>query len=99
MFLGGRYVAADALAMGLVNAVLPDDGLEKFVDEILRILAGNAPLAIANSKTIIEEYVKSGGAPDAAAMEAAMKRCTESADYKEGRRAFMEKRKPRFEGK
>ena len=99
MFLGGRYVAADALAMGLVNAVRPDDGLEKFVDEILQILAANAPLAIANSKTIIEEYVKSGGVPDQAAMRAAMERCTASADYKEGRRAFMEKRMPRFEGK
>jgi enoyl-CoA hydratase len=32
-------------------------------------------------------------------MEAAMKRCTASDDYKEGRRAFMEKRKPRFTGK
>jgi enoyl-CoA hydratase len=99
MFLGGRYVAADALAMGLVNAVLPDDALEKYTNEILQTLSHNAPLAIANSKTIIEEYVKSEGAPDSAAMQAAMKRCTESADYKEGRRAFMEKRKPRFEGK
>jgi enoyl-CoA hydratase/carnithine racemase len=99
MFLGGRYVAADALAMGLVNKVLPDNELEGYVSGITKTLSDNAPLAIANSKTIIEEYVKSGGAPDAAAMEAAMKRCTESADYKEGRRAFMEKRKPRFEGK
>ena len=99
MFLGGRYVAADALKMGLVHAVLPDDGLEKYANEVLQTLSDNAPLAIANSKTIIEEYVKSAGAPDQVAMAAAMKRCTESEDYKEGRRAFMEKRKPRFRGK
>jgi enoyl-CoA hydratase/carnithine racemase len=99
MFLGGRYVAADALAMGLVHAVLKDDALEKYTAEILQTLSDNAPLAIANSKTIIEEYVKSQGAPDAAAMQRAMQRCIDSEDYKEGRRAFMEKRKPRFEGK
>jgi enoyl-CoA hydratase len=99
MFLGSRYPAAEALAMGLVNGVLPDDQLESFVSRITTTLSDNAPLAIANSKTIIEEYVKSAGAPDQAAMRAAMARCTASADYKEGRRAFMEKRKPRFEGK
>jgi len=32
-------------------------------------------------------------------MRAAIERCAKSDDYKEGRRAFMEKRKPRFEGK
>jgi len=99
MFLGRRYSAEEALAMGMVNKVLPDGALQGHVDEVLGTLCNNAPLAIANSKTIIEEYVKSQGAPDAAAMEAAMKRCTESEDYKEGRRAFMEKRKPRFQGK
>jgi enoyl-CoA hydratase/carnithine racemase len=99
MFLGGRYIAADALKMGLVNAVLPDDALEKHTTEILQTLSDNAPLAIANSKTIIEEYAKSEGVPDQARMRASMQRCTESADYKEGRRAFMEKRKPRFQGK
>ncbi|HEY2336690.1 MAG TPA: enoyl-CoA hydratase [Burkholderiales bacterium] len=99
MFLGGRYVANDALAMGLVNAVLPDAKLEKYVDGVLETLCENAPLAIANSKTIIEEYVKSAGAPDQRAMRAAIDRCATSEDYKEGRRAFMEKRKPRFTGK
>ena len=63
------------------------------------MLAENAPLAIANSKTIIEEFVKSSGAPDEARMRAAIERCAASADYAEGRRAFMEKRKPRFTGK
>jgi enoyl-CoA hydratase/carnithine racemase len=99
MFLGRRYGANEALAMGLIHEVLPDSELEAHVSGVTKALSENAPLAIANSKTIIEEYVKAQGAPDAAAMKRAMQRCIDSQDYKEGRRAFMEKRKPRFEGK
>jgi enoyl-CoA hydratase/carnithine racemase len=69
------------------------------VDAILQTLCENAPLSIANSKTLIEEYVKSSGAPDHERMAAAIERCAKSSDYAEGRRAFMEKRKPRFTGK
>jgi enoyl-CoA hydratase/carnithine racemase len=99
MFLGRRYPAEEALAMGLVQKVLPDSELQTYVDEVLQTLSENAPLSLANSKTMIEEYVKSVGAPDHARMQAAMERCARSEDYKEGRRAFMEKRKPRFQGR
>jgi enoyl-CoA hydratase/carnithine racemase len=99
MFLGRRYPAGEALAMGLVNRVLPDAGLESYVGEVLNTLSENAPLSIANSKASFEEYVKSSGAPDTARIEAAMDRCAKSGDYQEGRRAFMEKRKPAFKGK
>jgi len=99
MFLGRRYGAGEALAIGLVQGMFADDVLEKEVGAILQTLAENAPLAILNSKTLIEEYVKASGAPDAARMRAAMERCAKSEDYVEGRRAFMEKRKPRFQGK
>ena len=99
MFTGRRYDAAEALAMGLVHQVVADTGLEVFVDEKLNALVENAPLAIANSKTIIEEYVKASGLPDHEAMDAAIDRAARSADYEEGRKAFMEKRKPKFQGK
>jgi enoyl-CoA hydratase/carnithine racemase len=99
MFLGRRYSAEEGLAMGLVNEVFPDSDLERKTGEIISTLCENAPLTIANSKTIIEEYVKSSGAPDRERMAAAIERCAKSDDYHEGRRAFMEKRKPVFKGK
>ena len=99
MFLGRRYGAQEAAAMGLVHRVLDDAALERTVEEILATLCENAPLAIANSKTIVEEYVKASGAPDPLRMAAAIERCATSADYIEGRRAFMEKRKPKFGGR
>jgi enoyl-CoA hydratase len=99
MFLGRRYAADEAAAIGLVHRVVDDAGLERHVAEVIAALCENAPLAIANSKIILEEYAKASGGPDALRMRAAIERCAASSDYVEGRRAFMEKRKPRFMGK
>lgn len=98
MFLGRRYSAEEAFAMGLVNQVFPDYEVEAKTTSIIETLCSNAPLSIANSKTILEEYAKANGVADHARMAASIERCAKSSDYEEGRRAFMEKRKPRFRG-
>ncbi len=98
-FTGRRYGAAEAKAIGLVHRVLPVAGLEAFVRDTAATLAENAPLTIAASKAMIEEFVRPSGAPDFARGLAAIERCAVSEDYLEGRKAFMEKRKPRFRGR
>lgn len=98
-FTGRRYSAAEAVSMGLVHRVLPVGELEAFVREMAGGIANNAPLTIAAAKTIIEEFVRPDSVPDLAKGIAAIERCAVSADYAEGRKAYMEKRKPRFTGR
>jgi enoyl-CoA hydratase len=98
-FTGRRYSAAEALAIGLVHRVLPANELEAFVRQTAAGIADNAPLTIAASKRLIEEFVRPQGPPDFGAALAAIERCASSEDYLEGRKAFMEKRKPRFRGR
>jgi enoyl-CoA hydratase/carnithine racemase len=71
--------------------------LEKLTREYCEAIAANAPLTMRAAKRIIGEVGKTEF--DAAQCERLVKECFDSEDYKEGRRAFMEKRKPVFTGK
>lgn len=99
MFSGRRLDAAEALRVGLVNQVLPARELDAFVGKYASTLVKNAPLTIVASKRIIDEAVKDAAMRDAARCEEAVDACFRSEDYIEGRRAFMEKRRPTFTGK
>lgn len=93
-----RYDAQQALAMGLVNQVVAVAELEAAVADITSRLVDNAPLSMRASKLTIDQVVKDAGDRDMALIEAASRACFASEDYREGRTAFMEKRKPVFRG-
>ena len=85
--------------MGLVNRVVPVAELEATVADYAAMIAANAPMTVAASKLAVNEALKDPGKRDMAAVHAATDACFNSADYAEGRAAFMEKRKAVFVGK
>ena len=99
LFTARQFEAREAAGMGLVNRVVPDGEIDGYVRSMAETIAGNAPLSIRAAKTIIRELLRDSGTPDAAACDALVKACFESDDYREGRRAFLEKRKPEFQGR
>jgi len=99
LLTGRQFRADEAKAMGLVHRVVPAAELEALVLEYCTTIAENAPLTIRASKRIIRELLKANPAFDAQACTALVRQCFDSQDYIEGRRAFMEKRKPVFKGK
>ena len=99
LITGRQFSAAEAKAMGLAHRVAPVAELEALVLDYCATIAVNAPLTIRASKRIIRELLRRPAEFDAAGCTALVKQCFESQDYAEGRRAFMEKRKPVFQGK
>jgi len=93
-----QFSAQEALQMGLVNRVVPVAELDAYVQDYAGKIAANAPLTIAAVKRALIECGKDAGERDLALCHRMVDACFESADYKEGQAAFMEKRKPRFTG-
>jgi len=97
-FTARRLDAAEALRIGLINRVADADKLDALLAEYTTAICQNAPLTIKAGKRIIRDVLKTGDADMDLARKLILD-CFESDDYAEGRRAFMEKRKPVFKGK
>jgi len=99
VFYSGRQFSADeALQMRLVNRVTEPGQLEHHVRELAESIVANAPLTIGAVKRCVAEALKDDREADIRSCQALVDRCFASADYAEGRRAFMEKRRPIFHG-
>lgn len=98
-FTARQFSAAEAHQMGLVNRVVPLNDLDAYVGDYAGMIADNAPLTIAAAKVAAGEVLKDEQSRDLGRCAAMVQACFESQDYVEGRRAFMEKRKPDFTGR
>ena len=99
LYSARRYDAEEAAGLRLVNRVIPKAELENYVSEFAETIAENAPLSVRATKVVVNELMKDPSVRDLDRCQAVIAACSDSDDFKNARRAFMEKRKPVFIGK
>ena len=97
-FSARRFDARDALRMGFVSQVHPVADLALRTLEYVQMISENAPLTMAAAKFAIRQGLQVESEQQLELAREMVKECFTSEDYKEGRKAFAEKRVPNFKG-
>ena len=98
-FTARRLGAKEAFERGFVASLLPSEGFDAAVASLASTIAANAPLTLRAAKAAIRAALGAPGAPTGEDCERLAAACFDSADYVEGRAAFLEKREPKFMGR
>jgi len=100
ILFSARFLECDeALRLGLVNFVVDAAELQAQVTRYAARLANNAPLTLRAAKAALQLFEQYSGGVDTQAVDALVAQCFDSEDYREGRRAFLAKRPPVFQGR
>lgn len=98
-YRGRTLNAKESLEMGLVNEVVPDDQLMPTARQWAQEIAANAPLAVQTTKRMMRMGLDESFDTTVDHIAVHLRGLFASEDFKEGVRAFMEKRDPKFTGR
>ena len=98
LLLTGRLIdAAEAARLGLVNRVVPVDGLMAWALETAELIAANSPAAVQAVKRQISSTIAAHALSREPMEQELGDRVRASAEFREGVAAFREKRRPRYD--